>query len=513
MKNIRILLAFFFVAPLAWCQLPVPYYPVPSNVPVSVLDYNAKCDGSTADHAAFAAALAGANNVVVPWSFAGCNIGSGIVLGSSQTLDCNGTTLLVASNNAKGITLSGSSAQVHNCSLALLGSPTGATGVYVGSASAATNHNVIREVTVTGAGFTNGLWFYGNSFGNYWNRVYDFTSISAATGILFSSDTAGDQPDREYFEFPKVLYASANAVDITNGATEQFYGLDVENSVNGVNIRNNSGNGQNFFQGYIGENNSGKDLILAGAYNLYNVFQGFVAGAGQIQDLSGGNTNSVYTGLTPGDQLGGFQGTLGATAFASKKAWQWSGSTVFGNGTANLVAYVDFGNVTMFGAVVDVSVSGSYDYADGTGVVSKSMQLFRSAGGAIGGQFSRVTQADGNTPLEFAIGDFVVDGANHLKIPIYDISANGDTAYIAVSGLFSAPVVNPTIVAAAVVSNSQGRQVASSAALLPGAVGEAKPTCAAAYEGYPYYTPGSGGTNGALQVCQNQSGSFSWVTH
>src|ERR1019366_3253845 len=178
MKNIRILLALCF-ASLAWAQLPTPYYPVPSNVPVSVLSYNAKCDGQTPDHAAFAAALAEANNVVVPWSSAGCNIGSGITLGSNQTLECNGTTLLVSANNAKGITLSGSSAQVLNCSLQLLGSPTGVTGVYVGSGSAATNSNVIRDVTVGSltSAFANGLWFYGsNGEANYWNRVYNFNA-------------------------------------------------------------------------------------------------------------------------------------------------------------------------------------------------------------------------------------------------------------------------------------------------------------------------------------------------
>ena len=40
-----------------------------------------------------------------------------------------------------------------------------------------------------------------------------------------------------------------------------------------------------------------------------------------------------------------------------------------------------------------------------------------------------------------------------------------------------------------------------------------QPTCASATEGTFWYTKGSGSTNGALQICQNQSGTFSWVTH
>lgn len=40
-----------------------------------------------------------------------------------------------------------------------------------------------------------------------------------------------------------------------------------------------------------------------------------------------------------------------------------------------------------------------------------------------------------------------------------------------------------------------------------------QPTCATAIEGTFWYTKGSASTNGALQVCQNQSGTFSWVTH
>ncbi len=40
-----------------------------------------------------------------------------------------------------------------------------------------------------------------------------------------------------------------------------------------------------------------------------------------------------------------------------------------------------------------------------------------------------------------------------------------------------------------------------------------QPTCNAANEGWFWYAKGSSTTNGSLQICQNQSGSYLWVTH
>jgi hypothetical protein len=40
-----------------------------------------------------------------------------------------------------------------------------------------------------------------------------------------------------------------------------------------------------------------------------------------------------------------------------------------------------------------------------------------------------------------------------------------------------------------------------------------QPTCAAAIEGMLWYHKGSGSSPGSLQICQNQSGTFTWVTH
>lgn len=47
--------------------------------------------------------------------------------------------------------------------------------------------------------------------------------------------------------------------------------------------------------------------------------------------------------------------------------------------------------------------------------------------------------------------------------------------------------------------------------LLSGARGQSQPPCT--LEGTVWYIPGNAITNGQLQVCQNQSGNFSWVNH
>lgn len=42
---------------------------------------------------------------------------------------------------------------------------------------------------------------------------------------------------------------------------------------------------------------------------------------------------------------------------------------------------------------------------------------------------------------------------------------------------------------------------------------QSQPTCQVGIEGLMWYRNGSGSTNGILQVCQNQSGTYSWITH
>ena len=153
-----------------------------------------------------------------------------------------------------------------------------------------------------------------------------------------------------------------------------------------------------------------------------------------------------------------FSGGLSSTGLATAKTWQWSAPMTFANATSQLVGYIDFGNVALTGDV-EVEVTGSYDYSDATGVLKKDLQLYRASSSAIGEQFSRIVQADGNTAAEFAVGDFIVDGGNHLKLPIYDITSNGDTAYVSVKGVFSAVPVNPSVITPVVVANAQGVQV------------------------------------------------------
>lgn len=75
--------------------------------------------------------------------------------------------------------------------------------------------------------------------------------------------------------------------------------------------------------------------------------------------------------------------------------------------------------------------------------------------------------------------------------------------------LFINPTACPAGAGTCVISTN-AQITADSLLLNPG---EAQQTCAAAIEGKFWYTKGSGSSNGSLQICQNQSGTYSWVTH
>jgi hypothetical protein len=485
----------------------------------SVADKGAKCDGSTDDSAAFTAALAASSYVIVPWSAAGCKVASGVTLAGNQTLEFNGTALLLSANNEIGVTMAGSSATLRNAAIRLSGSPTGTTGILIGNPAAATQHNTLFNVTIDGP--ANGLVFHGyaNQF-NYYNNT-EFLSVShATTGILFTADSALWQPDRQKMVGTDCLTVTT-CVDIAYGATEEFDLLNVEGATTGVLIENvpasPAGNSSNAIYGYEGESVSGCDLDLAGPEVLFNTFSIVgVANAGQICDNSASNTNAIYQGLTPNDRLGGFLGTLGGTALGTTYAWQWSGNASFANGTANQVAYVDFGTQAIDGAL-DVTVTGSYSDADATGVVKKSIQMVRDAGSGISDYYSQIVAAAGPAATQFAIGDFIVDGSDHLKLPIYLITSLGNSATVSISGSFLpltvAPYipVNPAMVAPAVVSNTQGQQIAGIDGLLPNGAFKLQPACTAAFEGYPWYVNGGSTYNGTFEICQNQSGTYAYA--
>ncbi len=60
---------------------------------------------------------------------------------------------------------------------------------------------------------------------------------------------------------------------------------------------------------------------------------------------------------------------------------------------------------------------------------------------------------------------------------------------------------------------SAGRAILSQGLFLTTSGGGAKPTCISSLEGLTWYSPGSGSTSGAFEVCQNQSGTMQWVSH
>lgn len=136
----------------------------------------------------------------------------------------------------------------------------------------------------------------------------------------------------------------------------------------------------------------------------------------------------------------------------------WTSSVTFSNGVAQQVAYLDYGDIPLTGRF-SVSISSGFAFVDAYGALQRDFGLVRLTGGAILGQSDGITVANGVLPTQFAIGDWEVDGSNHLRFPIYHLSSLGNTVIVRVRSEGQViPTIAPTVIAPAVVANTQKAQ-------------------------------------------------------
>jgi hypothetical protein len=123
---------------------------------------------------------------------------------------------------------------------------------------------------------------------------------------------------------------------------------------------------------------------------------------------------------------------------------KYVGVSSFPDGVANQAVDLIFGNIG-FAGTIEVQITSTYSNAPAMGVVTKVFAIGTNPNNNIYVNASRVTEAVGDTPGNFAIGDFSWDSTNsRYRIPISHIVSSGNPVYVRVKA-FSAGTAAVTI--------------------------------------------------------------------
>jgi hypothetical protein len=124
---------------------------------------------------------------------------------------------------------------------------------------------------------------------------------------------------------------------------------------------------------------------------------------------------------------------------------EWTGATEnFANGAVNQVAYIDFGDVSLWGCL-EITLSGGWNYQNTTGMYTKRYQIGRNSNGGIYCQSAEVPASIGYVCLQWKLGDFQIDQNNHIKIPIYHLVTTQNQIVVHISGI-SAAEINKSLI-------------------------------------------------------------------
>ena len=171
--------------------------------------------------------------------------------------------------------------------------------------------------------------------------------------------------------------------------------------------------------------NSGYRIITSG--DIYLNAQGNGWAEGTWKQRRGGNT--FYDVLDAGNYAGYnsysnlYTDTLsvGSDCYAEKVFYLG----YFSHGVANIVAYIDFGNIQNSG-YLEVEVNSTYSNQNATGLLRKIIPFGTNVNG---GQWysgdSKVQEANGSIPDNIFIGDLEWSGSN-FRLPIYHVVSSGN---------------------------------------------------------------------------------------
>ncbi|MEE1945891.1 hypothetical protein VRU48_12290 [Pedobacter sp. KR3-3] len=144
---------------------------------------------------------------------------------------------------------------------------------------------------------------------------------------------------------------------------------------------------------------------------------------------------------------------------AQDYTFKWNGaSPYFENGIANQVSYIDFGQALIWGNV-EISLTGSYNAQNTTGKYTKIFNIGRNLDAPFYSNTSEVIAALGPVATQWKLGEFEVDAAGHLRLPIYHLVTTANLVIVDIRGVSTSPV-NTSIIQITepqVIANTQTR--------------------------------------------------------
>ena len=236
-----------------------------------------------------------------------------------------------------------------------------------------------------------------------WSGYYNGSKIAAYvdhnTGVMFSAGSMRspifyDSDNPAYYLDPnsnsRLLYAQYDNIGVG-----QAYNSSYRIITSGDIYLNAQGNG--WAEGVWKQRRGGGsfyDVIDAGNYAAFNSY------------------SNLYTNTL----------SVGSDCYAEKVF----DLGYFSHGVANIVAYIDFGNIQNSG-YLEVEVNSTYSNQNATGLLRKILPFGTNVNG---GQWysgdSKVQEANGSIPDNIFIGDLEWSGSN-FRLPIYHVVSSGNS--------------------------------------------------------------------------------------
>jgi hypothetical protein len=236
-----------------------------------------------------------------------------------------------------------------------------------------------------------------------WSGYYNGSKIAAYvdhnTGVMFSAGSMRspifyDSDNPAYYLDPnsnsRLLYAQYDNIGVGQGYNSSYRII-----TSGDIYLNANANG--WAEGVWKQRRGGGsfyDVIDAGNYAAYNSY------------------SNLYTNTL----------SVGSDCYAEKVF----DLGYFSHGVANIVAYIDFGNIQNSG-YLEVEVNSTYSNQNATGLLRKILPFGTNVNG---GQWysgdSKVQEANGSIPDNIFIGDLEWSGTN-FRLPIYHVVSSGNS--------------------------------------------------------------------------------------
>jgi hypothetical protein len=129
-----------------------------------------------------------------------------------------------------------------------------------------------------------------------------------------------------------------------------------------------------------------------------------------------------------------------ANGHAQDLSFQWRNiSPIFNNYTSNLVSYIDFGEISMWG-YVEITLTYSFNNQLTTGMYGKRFNIGRNPGESFYANSSEVYAALGPVAEQWKLGEFQINPSNHLVLPIYHLASSGNSIYVTINGVSLLPI-------------------------------------------------------------------------